>query len=361
MLSQIMTAASSKPFLNCVNDCECHSGDMVDLNTALPTYDDVARAAKRLKGHAYATPLLNSPVIDAMVGKQVWFKPECNQKVGAFKYRGAYNRLSAMSAVERAKGVVAYSSGNHAQGISRSAKELGMSAVIVMPTNAPKVKVAGVLADGAKIITYDRMSESREDIAGEISQREGRIIVPSYDDPYIIAGQGTVGLEVAFEAQERGIVFDALITCMGGGGLCAGISLAMEELSLRTKIFGAEPSGYNDHQLSLRAGKRVGFTNPPKTLCEAIMTPIPGEMTWPINAKRLSGVYDVTDTECLMSMAIAKIELGVTLEPGGAAAMAATLKGSFSSQPTVKTICVILSGGNVDPEISAQADALLKG
>lgn len=334
---------------------------MVKINSTLPTYNDVVRAAQRIKGHAYVTPLLSSPVINDMVGKQLWFKPECNQKVGAFKYRGAYNRLSAMSASERARGVVAYSSGNHAQGVSRSAKELGMSAVIVMPTDAPKVKVAGVLADEAKIITYDRLTESREDIADEISRKEGRIIVPSYDDPYIIAGQGTVGLEVAFEAQKRGIVLDALITCMGGGGLCAGISLAMEEMSLRTKIFGAEPQGYNDHQLSLRAGKRVGLSNPPKTLCEAIMTPMPGELTWPINSKRLSGVYEVSDVDCLMSMAIAKKELGVTLEPGGAAAMAATLKGAFSDRPDIKTVCVILSGGNVDPEISAKADALLMG
>lgn len=334
---------------------------MTKSDTYLPTYDDVVQAAKRIKGHAYATPLLNSPVIDSMVDKRVWFKPECNQKVGAFKYRGAFNRLSAMSVNDRAKGVVAYSSGNHAQGVSRSAKELGMSAIIIMPSDAPKVKVAGVKADGADIITYDRLTESREDIALEISRKEGRIIVPSYDDPYIIAGQGTVGLEVAFEAQKLGIVFDALITCMGGGGLCAGISLALEELSLRTKIYGAEPVGYNDHQLSLRSGRRVGISNPPQTICEAIMTPIPGELTWPINSKRLSGVCDVNDVDCLMSMAIAKKELGVTLEPGGAAAMAATLKGFFSAKPDVKTICVILSGGNVDPEISMRANALLRG
>lgn len=334
---------------------------MMKKYAKLPVYEDVAQAAKRLRGHAYKTPLLRSSVIDAMVGKRVWFKPECNQKVGAFKYRGAYNRLSAMTKDEKAKGVVAYSSGNHAQGVSRAAKELGISAIIVMPTDAPKIKVAGVIADGASIVPYDRMTESREGIAAEINCHEGRIVVPSYDDPYIIAGQGTVGLEVALEAQKRGIVLDALITCMGGGGLCAGISLAMEELSLRTKIYGAEPADYNDHQMSFEAGKRVALNNPPATLCDALMTPTPGELTWQINAKRLSGVFGVTDQDCLMSMAIAKRELDVTLEPGGAVAMAATLKGLFGNRPALKTICVILSGGNVDPEVSSQADALLAG
>ena len=332
---------------------------MNDAFTQLPTYNDVIAAAERIKEHRYETPLLQSPVINEMVGKQVWFKPECNQKVGAFKYRGAYNRLSVMSPEERGKGVVAYSSGNHAQGVSRAAKELGISAIIVMPSDAPKVKVAGVIADGATIIEYNRMTQSRENIAAEISLREGRTIVPSYDDHHIIAGQGTVGLEIACDAKASGISFDALVTCMGGGGLCAGISLALEELSPRTKIYGAEPAGYNDHQMSLKLGKRVGLNNPPPTLCDALMTPMPGEITWQINSKRLSGIYDVTDTQCLLSMAIAKRELGVTLEAGGAVAMASVLNGAFNDDTDVDTICVILSGGNVDPDVSARAYALL--
>ncbi len=325
---------------------------------ALPQFKDIEQAARRLSGHADATPLLNSPVIDLIVGKRVWFKPECNQKVGAFKYRGAYNRLSAMTAAERALGVVAFSSGNHARGISRAAKELGISATIVMPSDAPAVKVAGVMADGAKIIEYDRRTESREAIAQTVHEREGRIVVSSYDDPYIIAGQGTVGLELAQEASKRGLSFDALITPMGGGGLCAGISLALEALSPRTKIYGAEPRGYNDHQMSLSAGKRVALTNPPDSLCDALMTPTPGQLTWPINSQRLSGVFAVDDRDCLLAMAIAKRELGVTLEPGGAAAMAAVLQDAFAGTD-IDTICVILSGGNVDPEVSALAEALL--
>ena len=322
----------------------------------LSRFEDVAIAARRIEGHAIKTPLIRSDVIDIMTGKRVWFKPECNQKVGAFKYRGAYNRLSAMSAEEKARGVVATSSGNHAQGVSRAAKELGIDAVIVMPTDAPKVKVAGVLNDGADIIYYDRLTESREDIADEISRKDGRIYVPSYDDPYIIAGQGTVGLEIV----QSGIAFDTLITCMGGGGLCAGISLAMNKLSPNTKIYGAEPEHYNDHQQSLEQGQRVALTDLPPTLCDALMTPIPGALTWPINSQSLSGVFGVSDTDCLMAMAIAKRELGVQLEPGGAVAIAALLKGAFNNEPDVNTICIILSGGNVDPEVAARADRFLE-
>jgi len=323
---------------------------------SLPTFEDVKAAAARINGHAIKTPLLRSDVIDLMTGKTVWFKPECDQKVGAFKYRGAFNRLSAMSTDERKKGVVATSSGNHAQGVSRAAKELGIDAVIVMPTDAPKVKTNGVLNDGATIVSYDRLTESREDIADEISKRDGRICVPSYDDPYIISGQGTVGLEIA----QSDIGFDALITCMGGGGLCAGISLAMQKLSPRTKIYGAEPEDYNDHQRSYASGKREKLTSMPPTLCDALMTPEPGELTWPINSKSLSGVFGVSDMDCLMSMAIAKKELGVQLEPGGAVAMAALLKGNLSDKSELKTICVVLTGGNVDPDLALRADKLLE-
>jgi len=323
--------------------------------TAIPSFEDVLKAGERLKGQAIKTPLIRSDVIDVMTGKNVWFKPECNQKVGAFKYRGGYNRLSAMNVSERSKGVVAYSSGNHAQGVSRAAKELGISAIIVMPDDAPKIKVQGVINDGADIVFYDRAKESREAIADDISARDGRIIIPSYDDPYIISGQGTVGLEIA----RSGINFDALITCMGGGGLCAGISLALNKLSPSTKIYGAEPEHYNDHQKSFISGKRERLVSLPPTLCDALMTPEPGELTWPINSQSLSGVFSVSDLDCLMTMAIAKKDLGVQLEPGGAVAMAALLKGALADKRELKAVCIVLSGGNVDPEIAKRADQLL--
>ena len=324
------------------------------MNT-IPTYESVLAASQRIEGHAFKTPLMRSDTIDIMTGKRVWFKAECNQKVGAFKYRGAYNRLSALSAKGRERGVVATSSGNHAQGVSRAANELGIYAVIVMPRDAPKVKVAGVQNDGADIVFYDRLTESREDIADEISRKDGRIYVPSYDDPYIIAGQGTVGLEIA----QSEIAFDALITCMGGGGLCAGISLVMNRLSPKTKIYGAEPENYNDHQQSYEAGHRIALEIMLPTLCDALMTPTPGALTWPINSQSLSGVFTVSDTDCLMAMAITKRELGVQLEPGGAVAIAALLQGALSGAAELDTICIILSGGNVDPDIAARADALL--
>lgn len=316
-----------------------------------PSFEDVKTAAERLDGHVRETRLMRSDRIDAITGRAIWFKPECNQKVGAFKYRGAFNRLSAMSRDERARGVVAFSSGNHAQGVARAAKELGMSAVIVMPSDAPQVKVDGVLRDGAKIISYDRHRESREGIAARIARDEGRIVVPSYDDAYIIAGQGTVGLEVA----QSDIEFDGLITNMGGGGLCAGISLALQTLSPRTQIFGAEPEHYNDHQMSLRSGEIVRLQTPPPTLCDAVMTPEPGKLTWPINRQSLRDVFTAKDETCLWAMALAKRELDVTLEPGGALSLAVLLEGELNTYSDIKTVCVVLSGGNVDPEIMERA------
>ena len=315
-----------------------------------PTFADVLAAESRIKGFAVKTPLLHSAIIDAIAGVEVHAKAECLQHVGAFKYRGARNRLSAMTTDEKKRGVVAFSSGNHAQGVARAAKELDIDAIIVMPFDAPKVKVAGVEADGAQIVYYDRGTESREEIAAHIAERDGRILVPSYDDPYIIAGQGTVGLEIA----RSSIDFDAVIVCMGGGGLCAGITLALTQKSPKTKIFGAEPTHYNDHQRSLAAGKRQRIADDaPPTLCDAIMTPTPGELTWPINSKHLAGVFDVTDKECLEAIRLAHEHYDVTLEPGGAAALAAVL---FRDLPCdIHRVAVTLSGGNVDPDVLAQA------
>ncbi|MGB6230712.1 MAG: threonine/serine dehydratase [Litorimonas sp.] len=315
-----------------------------------PTYDDVILAAERIEGHAVRTPLLHSDALDEIIGAETHFKAECLQHVGAFKYRGARNRLTAMSDAERAGGVVAFSSGNHAQGVARAAKELDIDAVIVMPNDAPKVKVDGVRRDGATLVTYDRLTESREEIAAFIAARDGRTLVPSYDDPYIIAGQGTVGLEIA----RSGLAFDALVTCMGGGGLCAGIALALAGESPDTDIFGAEPTHYNDHQMSLRSGTRTRIaTDAPPTLCDAIMTPMPGEITWPINKRHLTDVFDVSDADCLQAMKLAKRHLGVTLEPGGAAAMAAVVTGHLPER--YRRVAVVLSGGNVDPAILERA------
>ena len=318
------------------------------------TYDDIISAKTRLAGHAKRTPLISNPTINAMAGMQVHIKLENEQKVGAFKYRGAFNRLSAMTVEERKRGVVAYSSGNHAQGVSRAAQELGINATIVMPTDAPKIKVAGVKRDGANIVIYDRMTESREDIAAEISKSEGRLIVPSYDDPFIMAGQGTMGLEVAEDAPK----IDAMIICMGGGGLCAGSSIALHHHRPDVKIFGAEPVGYNDHQLSLRAGKRIELMEFPPSICDALQTPVPGELTFPINKEHVTDVFAVTDLECLLTMAVLKKATGTTGEPGGVVALASVLSGKLKSY-RFKSVAVVISGGNVDPDVMSRAEALL--
>jgi threonine dehydratase len=320
-----------------------------------PIFKDIESAAELLNGNIYPTPLIRSDVIDIIVQKKVWFKPECNQKSGSFKYRGAFNRLANLSTAYKARGVVATSSGNHAQGIAKAAKELNIEAHIVMPSDAPVVKINGVKGDNGIIHFYDRYTESREEIAEHLSKKYGYIYVPSFDDPYIIAGQGTIGLEIA----NSGIPFDGLITCLGGGGLCAGISLAMNKLSPRTKIFGVEPFLYNDHQLSLLSKKRKSVPITNETICDALMTPMPGKVTWPINKKSLSNVFTVTDDECRYSMAIFKKETGLQLEPGGAVALASILRGDLSKYPNINAICVILSGGNVDNSIARSADEAL--
>lgn len=321
------------------------------------TADHVEAAKARLDGHAVKTPLLESKALNAIAGRRILCKAEILQHTGSFKYRGAFNRLVQMSPDERARGVVAFSSGNHAQGVARAARELGISAVIVMPADAPEVKCGGVVADGAKIISYDRLSESREAMAAQISAREGRIIVPSYDDPYIIAGQGTVGLEIAAQAKAMGAQLSGVIICMGGGGLCAGSSLALARHAPGVKVFGAEPADYDDHKRSFETGTRQANVNPPDSLCDALMTPMPGELTWAINSRHLSGVFGITDEECLLTMALAKQHLDVTLEPGGAVALAAALSGKLPEY--MGDVAVTLSGGNVDPAVVVKAMKLL--
>jgi len=319
------------------------------MTRKLPSYSDVNDAASRLYGHAFKTPVLRSDELDKLAGCRLHLKAEALQKGGAFKYRGARNRLSQLTTSEALRGVVAFSSGNHAIGVAISAKELNVSAIIVMPSDAPKAKIDKVKAYGAEIRFYDRVSESREDIAADISGESGRIIVPSYDDANIIAGQGTIGVELAQQFKN----LDAVVVCMGGGGMCAGISLALAELSPETLIYGAEPNDYNDHQRSLSSGNREKLVSPPASICDAILTPQPGELTWPINSKSLSGVFTSSDEACLRAMALANRHLNLTLEPGGAVALASVLTHK-PFRPTQKVV-VIASGGNVDDDILNRA------
>jgi len=323
----------------------------------IPTYKDVAAAAKRLKGHANRTPLLRHDKLDEISGLKLYLKNETEQKTGTFKYRGAYSRMSLLSAEDKARGVVAFSSGNHAQGVALAARELGTSAVIVMPKSAPQKKKQGTLALGAKIVEYDIATQSREEIAAQIGRDENRIVVPAFDDKYVIAGQGTSGIEIAAQCKALGVTLDALITPMGGGGLCAGLSLALNHLSPKTKIYGAEPLNYDDQYRSLKTGVRQHIGTPPPTICDALMSPMPGEITFAINSKSLSGVFRVTDEECLLTMALVKDLFGVTLEPGGAAALSALLNGR-SGLKQHSNAAVILSGGNVDGKILEQSQML---
>ena len=318
--------------------------------TALPvTLVDVQAAAQRLAGVAVETPLIESPALNARLGAQVLIKPETLQRVGAFKFRGAYNRLVQLSPEERRRGVVAFSSGNHAQGVALAAGLLEIPAVIVMPRDAPAVKVEATRGYGAEIRLYDRLSESREAIAAAIAAERGAVVVPAFDDPHIIAGQGTVGLELVQQAEARGARIDLALAPVSGGGLLAGMSLALRAREPEAEIWGVEPAGFEDLRLSLEAGRRVTIKPAGRSLCDALESPFPGELTFPILAHNLAGAVAVTDAEVAAAMRYAFSTLKLVVEPGGAAGLAALLAGKVPAQG--RTVGLVLSGGNVDPEL----------
>ena len=319
----------------------------------LPNFADIEDAAGRLAGVAVRTPLLRSDALDEAAGGKVFVKAECLQRTGSFKIRGAYNRLVRLTEAERPRGVVAFSSGNHAQGVAAAARMLGVPAVIVMPSDAPRMKVEATRGFGAEIVLYDRFTESREAIAARIGQERGAVVVPSYDDVHVIAGQGTVGLEAARQLEAAGAAAEVLVCPASGGGLMAGIALAFEALSPRTRLYAAEPAGYDDHRLSLEAGERIALQPPGPSLCDALLAPQPGELTFAINRTRLAGGYAVSDEQALAAMAFAFRHLKIVLEPGGAVALAAVLAGD--AQLDGRTALIIASGGNVDAEVYARA------
>lgn len=311
------------------------------------SFVDIEAAARRLNGICIKTPLLRSAELDNRVNAQIYLKPESLQHIGAFKFRGAYNRLVQLEPEARAGGVVAFSSGNHAQGIAYAAQLLGMQATIVMPSDAPAIKKAGTAALGATIRYYDRHAESREEIAGEIARKTGAVLVPAFDDKDVIAGQGTCGLELMQQLQEQGVVPDAVLSPCGGGGLLAGVATAVRGISERTCLFGVEPEGYDDHRQSLRSGNRVKIQPVQGTLCDALMAPMPGILTWEINSKLVSDFLVVSEDEVAHAVSFAFRYLKLVLEPGGAVALAALLSGKLRAGDN--HIGIILSGGNVDP------------
>jgi threonine dehydratase len=295
-------------------------------------------AAARIAGHAVVTPMLESPGLNAIAGRRVLVKAECLQRTGSFKFRGAWN---AVSAQPEASGYIAYSSGNHAQGVALAARLHHKPAVIVMPSDAPAVKIANTRGYGAEVVLYDRMGEDREAIGSAIAAKRGLTLIRPYDAPLVIAGQGTTGLEIVAQA---GVAVADVITCCGGGGLSSGIALALEGTGLRVRP--AEPAGYDDVTRSLEAGSVLRNTGSAPTLCDAIMTPQPGEITFPILSRLCGPGLVVTDDQACMAVAAAFTHLRIVLEPGGAVALAASLFGG--DQIAGDTVICTASGGNVD-------------
>jgi threonine dehydratase len=311
---------------------------------------DVFAAARRLNGQAVRTPLLRCAALDTLTGGRILLKAENLQIGGAFKFRGAYNRLVQLDARAREAGVVAWSSGNHAQGIAAAGTRLGVRTTVIMPADAPAIKVQNTKRLGAEIVLYDRLKQSREAIGQRMSMERGATLVPSYDDPHVIAGQGTVGLEIVEQSTDLvGAVPNAVLVPCGGGGLVAGCALALEATSPATQVYSVEPATYDDTARSLASGKRVEVNPGARTICDALLAPTPGDLTFPINLRLLSGGLAVSDEMVMAATAFAWRELKLVLEPSGAVALAAALHGVFDCSN--KTVAVVLSGGNVDPDV----------
>lgn len=316
------------------------------LDSTAPTLADIEAAADRLQAHAVRTPLLEVPALNAATGGRILLKAEPLQRTGSFKFRGAFNFLSQIEPDQRARGVIAYSSGNHAQGVAAAAQIFGVPATIVMPSDAPQMKVENTKGYGAKVIAYDRQNEDREAIAADIAERTGCTLVPPYDHPWTIAGQGTVGLEIAAQCAAVNAQPEIVLVCCGGGGLTAGIATALAATSPATRVMTAEPAGFDDTKRSLEAGERVANDNGASSICDALLSPTPGALTFAImKANNLAGV-SVSDDEVRTAIAYAWRHFKVVVEPGGAVTLAAILSGKLPCRG--KTIAATLSGGNVD-------------
>jgi len=313
----------------------------------------IRAAAKRLKGHARATPLLNAPLLDDLAGRRIWVKPECLQHTGSFKFRGAWSALSALAPDVRSKGVIAFSSGNHAQGVALAAKLHGVPAVIIMPSDSPTLKIENTRAYGAEVVLYDRAGESREEIGDKLAQDRGLTLIKPYDEPQVIAGQGTTGLEIARQTAEQGIEKADVIVCCGGGGLTSGIALALEADAPGLRVRTAEPEGFDDVARSLQSGQIERNARTSGNICDAIITPQPGEITFPIMQRLAGPGLVVSENEALQAMAHAFNRLKLVAEPGGAAALAAAL--FRSDEIEGDDVIVTISGGNVDAAMFIRA------
>jgi threonine dehydratase len=315
------------------------------------TFADIEAAAGRLAGLAVTTPLVESPALNERLGGRVLLKAETLQRAGAFKFRGAMNRLSRLEPEALERGVVACSSGNHAQGVALAARLTGAPAVIVMPADAPPLKIANTRDYGAEVVLYDRYTEDREAITQAIAAERGMTIVWPFDDPDIIAGQGTAGLEMATQARALGASLDLVLAPVSGGGLVSGVATAVRHLSPGVEVWGVEPAGFDDAARSLAAGERVRGDQSGRSICDALLAPITGAITFPIMQRTLAGAVSVTDAEAAEAVRYAFAWLKLVVEPGGAVGLAALLSGRIPLEG--RTAGVVLSGGNVDPALFA--------
>jgi len=314
-----------------------------------PSIADIDAAAKQLAGVAVRTPLINAPALDDRLGARVFLKAETLQRTGSFKFRGAYNKISSIPVERWAAGVVAYSSGNHAQGVAAAAKLLGLGATIVMPSDAPHLKRERTAALGAEIVLYDREKEDRAAIAKKIVSERGATLVPPYDDPLIIAGQGTIGREIVEDLDRLGVKPETVVVGASGGGLAAGISLYIKARVPSAKFYTVEPEGFDDTLRSFKSGQREHNERMRGTICDALMTNTPGELTFPINRELIGEGLIASDIEVAAAVRYAFNELKLVVEPGGAIGLAALLAGELDVKG--KVVVGVLSGGNVDAEL----------
>ncbi len=317
----------------------------------LPVFEDVLAAAKRLEGMAVKTPVMESLWLNDIVGGRVFIKPECLQRTGSFKFRGAWNFISQLDRKSNPGGVVAFSSGNHAQGVAAAAAIQNLPALIVMPADSPAIKIANTKALGAEIVTYDRASEDRQEVTKRHLAARNAVLVPPFDHKFIMAGQGTVALELVDWAQENQLTFDQLLVPTGGGGLVGGSALVFTEKFPEAEIFSVEPEKFDDYRRSLIAGKVVANEATTGSICDAIMTPSPGTLTFAVNQTRLTKGLVVDDNQVRQAMRFAFERLKLVVEPGGAVALAAILNGKIDCKG--RNTAIILSGGNVDPDLFA--------
>jgi threonine dehydratase len=310
-------------------------------------FDDILAARERLRGVAHITPVITSHTLDAQAGRAVFLKCENLQRGGAFKFRGAYNTISQLTQPERERGVIAFSSGNHAQGVALAARLLGAPAVICMPDDAPAVKVAATRGYGAEVIFYDRQKDDRDAIARGIAEQRGMTLVPPYDDLRIMAGAGTAALELVEEVPDLG----AVLAPIGGGGLIAGSAIAIHGANPKIRVFGVEPAGADDTLRSLRAGERVGIA-PPSTIADGLRVAKPGALTFPVVQRHVEDILIVSDDEILEAVRFALLRLKLVVEPSGAVTLAALLSGRLP--PDIGRVGAIISGGNIDPPVLAR-------